>query len=206
LKSTSFLLDAAKPETRNGRKLTAAQMAFDFPHSIYQWWADVGWRKQRLNKTVQQLHRATNQNTIHGGCKFSGREPFYHLCLDVSTHNFSIHVSLDYAWSELASPSVDIGGGIGSLEMELVKEKENSNLSFTIFDIPKTIENSKKVEDEVLLAELFESLTRHHFTTQIWEAQPLPRVFCSWQFFSVDTFRNTYPLRATDLSYSSRFA
>lgn len=42
---------------------------------------------------------------------------------------------------------VDIGGGIGSLEMALVKDERNSSLEFTIFDIPATIENAKVVSD-----------------------------------------------------------
>lgn len=43
------------------------------------------------------------------------------------------------------SPIVDIGGGIGSLEMVLLKEETNSALSFIIFDTPVTIGSAKKV-------------------------------------------------------------
>lgn len=38
-----------------------------------------------------------------------------------------------------------MGGGIGSLEMTLLKDQTNQQLSFTIFDIPQTIENAQKV-------------------------------------------------------------
>jgi hypothetical protein len=51
----------------------------------------------------------------------------------------------DYAWNVLPSPIIDVGGGIGSLEMLLLQDSANHNLSFTIFDIPKTAENAKQV-------------------------------------------------------------
>jgi hypothetical protein len=43
------------------------------------------------------------------------------------------------------SPIVDCGGGIGALEMAILKEEKNLGLEFTIFDIPETVENAKKV-------------------------------------------------------------
>jgi hypothetical protein len=54
----------------------------------------------------------------------------------------------DYPWNKLISPVVDIGGGIGSLEMVLMKDEQNSSLEFTIFDIPTTTENARKVSLE----------------------------------------------------------
>jgi hypothetical protein len=45
----------------------------------------------------------------------------------------------------LSTPIVDIGGGIGTLEMEILKEKRSSHLDFILFDIPQTMENAKKV-------------------------------------------------------------
>ena len=45
----------------------------------------------------------------------------------------------------LPTPIVDIGGGIGTLEMGILKRKRTSHLNFTLFDIPQTIENAKKV-------------------------------------------------------------
>lgn len=53
--------------------------------------------------------------------------------------------NLDYAWNELASPIVDVGGGIGSLEMALLKSGDNSHLKFIIFDIPQTINDGQNV-------------------------------------------------------------
>ena len=51
----------------------------------------------------------------------------------------------DYPWNEQALPIVDVGGGIGSLEMALLKTKEHANLDFIIFDIDTTVANGKKV-------------------------------------------------------------
>jgi hypothetical protein len=51
----------------------------------------------------------------------------------------------DYDWSSLPSPVVDIGGGIGSLELALVKSLPETSFQFLLFDIPETIENAKKV-------------------------------------------------------------
>ena len=43
------------------------------------------------------------------------------------------------------SPIVDVGGGIGTLEMTLLKSERNSGLEFILFDSPGTIENARKV-------------------------------------------------------------
>jgi hypothetical protein len=45
----------------------------------------------------------------------------------------------------LSTPIVDIGGGIGTLEMGILEEKRSSHLDFILFDIPQTMENAKKV-------------------------------------------------------------
>jgi hypothetical protein len=55
------------------------------------------------------------------------------------------HQLVDYPWDRLSTPIVDIGGGIGTLEMGILKEKRSSHLDFILFDIPQTIENAKKV-------------------------------------------------------------
>jgi 16S rRNA G1207 methylase RsmC len=49
----------------------------------------------------------------------------------------------------LSSPVVDIGAGIGTLEMSLLKDKRNNHLDFVLFDIPNTIENAKKVTNSI---------------------------------------------------------
>jgi hypothetical protein len=51
----------------------------------------------------------------------------------------------DYPWKTLASPIIDIGGGIGSFEAMLLSIAKNKKLSFTIFDIEKTVEHAKTV-------------------------------------------------------------
>lgn len=57
----------------------------------------------------------------------------------------SLTYSLDYPWHDLPYPIVDVGGGIGALEMAIMKSEKNRHLEFIIFDIPKTVENAAKV-------------------------------------------------------------
>lgn len=56
-----------------------------------------------------------------------------------------LSIPADYAWEALQSPIVDIGGGIGSLEMALCKLPRFSALEFIIFDTPGTVETAKEV-------------------------------------------------------------
>ena len=53
--------------------------------------------------------------------------------------------NIDCDWHKLDSTIVDVGGGIGSLEMAYLKAYPTSNLEFIIFDIPETSENAKRV-------------------------------------------------------------
>lgn len=57
----------------------------------------------------------------------------------------------DYDWPALESPIIDIGGGIGSLELALAKECSESPFQFVIFDIPETIVNAKKASIHINL-------------------------------------------------------
>ncbi|KAG6847786.1 hypothetical protein H0H93_006002 [Arthromyces matolae] len=115
LKATSYLLEASRPSVDSTRRLTAASHAFAFNGTIFEWMASQEWRGRRMGKAMQQLHRMANGNVV-----------------------------ADYPWNQLNSPIVDVGGGIGSLELVLLKQEENSSLNFRIFDIPATIENAKK--------------------------------------------------------------
>ena len=65
-KATSYLLEAAKPEMRNEKKLSACNIAFNFPNSVFQWMAESGWRGRRMGKAMQELHYVTNHNAISG--------------------------------------------------------------------------------------------------------------------------------------------
>ena len=51
----------------------------------------------------------------------------------------------DFMWETLASLIVNIGGGIGSFKVMLLSIAKNKELSFTIFDIKKTIEHARTV-------------------------------------------------------------
>jgi hypothetical protein len=52
---------------------------------------------------------------------------------------------VDYPWKELTSPIVDIGGGIGTLEMAILQYECNNHLKFVLFDLPETMANARKV-------------------------------------------------------------
>lgn len=126
-RSTSRLVDAAKlsPATNghaNGsassevaKRQPASNIAFGFNESIFEWMASPSqaFRTERLGKSMQQLHSVVN-----------------------------LHVQDDYPWGEIPSPLVDIGGGIGTLEMSLLKFPK---LEFILFDLPKTVETASKV-------------------------------------------------------------
>lgn len=87
-----------------------------------------------MGKAMQQLHRTVNVNVPDGnGC-----------CCLRGRHSLLISLT-DYDWHALQSPIVDVGGGIGTLEMSLLEIERNRNLEFVVFDIPGTIENAEKV-------------------------------------------------------------
>ncbi|KAF7346972.1 S-adenosyl-L-methionine-dependent methyltransferase [Mycena venus] len=120
--AASRLIDVAKrrgmagAEVGDKSRITGTNLAFGFDCSVFEWMAQPqqAWRGERLGRAMKQLHGMANSN-----------------------------VPIDYAWSALTSPIVDCGGGIGALEMAILKEK-NLGLEFTIFDIPETIENAKE--------------------------------------------------------------
>ncbi|EPQ59774.1 S-adenosyl-L-methionine-dependent methyltransferase [Gloeophyllum trabeum ATCC 11539] len=121
-RAASRLLDSAKiRKDENGqvvKSLPAVNLAFGFQEPIFEWMSkpEEAWRGQRLGKAMQQLHRMSNGN-----------------------------VGIDYPWSTLTSPIIDVGGGIGSLELALLEDQRNIHLKFVIFDIPNTTENAAKL-------------------------------------------------------------
>lgn len=86
-----------------------------------------------MGNAMQQLHRMANGNVVFG--------PYHQHIQSISVTQYGT----DYDWSALTSPIVDVGGGIGSLELALVKSRPQDQFQFVLFDIPKTIENAKKV-------------------------------------------------------------
>ncbi|PSR77253.1 hypothetical protein PHLCEN_2v7988 [Hermanssonia centrifuga] len=95
---------------------SALSHAFGFTDPVFKWMAspEQAWRGQRVGKAMQQLHTMANGN-----------------------------VTRDYAWDTLETPVVDIGAGIGSLEMILLGQ-EHRGLQFTLFDLRQTMENAEK--------------------------------------------------------------
>ncbi|KAF9446750.1 S-adenosyl-L-methionine-dependent methyltransferase [Macrolepiota fuliginosa MF-IS2] len=123
-KATSHLLPASKTTSSGDKDTPAINLAFGFDQSVFEWMSREAWRGRRMGNAMQQLHRVANGNVI-----------------------------FDYEWSKLTSPIVDIGGGIGSLELALAKNRPQDQFQFVIFDIPETTENAKKVWKEQVLPE-----------------------------------------------------
>ncbi|KAH9487380.1 O-methyltransferase gedA [Psilocybe cubensis] len=116
-KSTTRLLEAATGKGKESSK-TAANIAFGFDGSVFQWMSSPGneWRGKRTAKAMVQLHGMANGE-----------------------------IGEDYSWEKLATPIIDIGGGIGSFEGVVLSAPKNRDLTFKIFDIEKTVEHAKKV-------------------------------------------------------------
>ncbi|KAG6860475.1 hypothetical protein C0995_010766 [Termitomyces sp. Mi166 len=113
-KATTRLLEAADLQSAGK---TAANIAFGSSQSLFEWMHNPGneWRGKRAGKAMVQLHSMANEG-----------------------------VGEDYPWETLKSPIIDIGGGIGSLQVMLLSVPKNKDLSFVIFDLEKTVENAKK--------------------------------------------------------------
>lgn len=69
----------------------------------------------------------------------------------------------------MPSPLIDIGGGMGALEiMVLTSSEKNKNIKFVIFDLEKTIEKSQEVWSS--LSQYPQNFHRNF--TQFWKHQP----------------------------------
>jgi hypothetical protein len=152
-RASSRLLDAAKttgPVSKDNKKLPAVNIAFDFSGPVFEWMARPGesYRGKRMGEAMQQLHGMCNVNVAKGT-----KTQSIFLLLPLT-----IIKLVEYPWGALSTPIVDIGGGIGTLEMGILKEKASSHLDFILFDIPQTIENGKKVIINMLLYLLFANL------------------------------------------------
>jgi len=133
-KATIHLLDAATFQGGENQK-TAANIGFGFNGSIFNWMTSPGneWRGKRAGNAMVQLHSMANGGIGEGISKI--------WLQDVETSRTKI---TDYLWEEQATPIIDIGGGMGSFEEMLLSVPKNNKLTFTIFDIDKTIDNTRK--------------------------------------------------------------
>ncbi|KAJ6566042.1 S-adenosyl-L-methionine-dependent methyltransferase [Mycena capillaripes] len=119
-------------------RITGTNLAFGFDCSVFEWMAQP-----------QQAWRSCDEAAPRHG-EFERANRYEQLLFDVCLVPFWDDVLIralfwiDYAWSTLMSPIVDCGGGIGALEMAILKEEKNLGLEFIIFDIPETVENAKK--------------------------------------------------------------
>ncbi|OJT07762.1 O-demethylpuromycin-O-methyltransferase [Trametes pubescens] len=118
-KATAYLVEAARTTPSVDKSPTPAlNLAFGFEGPVFQHWADGAhaWRGKRLGHAMKQLHQVANGNVI-----------------------------TDFQWSALQSPVVDVGGGIGALELALVRAHPNSAVSFVVFDIAETLGHAQTV-------------------------------------------------------------
>lgn len=125
--------------------VTGANIAFGFESSIFKWMAlpDNVWRAQRVGRAMQQYHRMANSNVRTGSYRLT----------TARWHDWTLkyfYTATDYPWHNLTSPIVDCGGGIGTMERNLLSIPSNSHLRFKLFDLPSTIENAKKVSKVLL--------------------------------------------------------
>ncbi|KAL7284225.1 hypothetical protein ACG7TL_001507 [Trametes sanguinea] len=119
-KAAAYLAEAAREGEQPAAKgaPTALNLAFGFQGPAFQHWAnaDQAWRGKRMGQAMKQLHQMANANVV-----------------------------TDFDWRSLQSPLVDLGGGIGTLEMALTKAYPQSPLNFIIVDIAETVKNALAV-------------------------------------------------------------
>jgi len=134
-KAAVHLLDAAR-QTGETKKRTAANIAFNYSETLFEWMASLGneWRGERAGRAMVQLHEMANGGIGEG----KSRTDSVQWCRD-------LHESVDFPWHGLKCPIIDIGGGIGSFESAILLVPQNKDLNFMIFDIEKTVEHAKKV-------------------------------------------------------------
>ncbi|KAI0324082.1 S-adenosyl-L-methionine-dependent methyltransferase [Cubamyces sp. BRFM 1775] len=119
-KAAAYLAEAARASVPSGVQgapaPAALNLALGFEGSVFKYWEDPTrvWRGKRMGQAMKQLHQMANAN-----------------------------VTIDFNWQALISPLVDVGGGIGSLEMALTKAYPTSTLQFIIVDIPDTIKAAR---------------------------------------------------------------
>ncbi|XP_006459129.1 hypothetical protein AGABI2DRAFT_134649 [Agaricus bisporus var. bisporus H97] len=148
-KASSQLLPASKVTGSNGsdgKEVPAINLAFGFKDSVFDWLSRESWRGRRMGNAMQQLHRVANENT-----------------------------AFDYDWSALESPIIDVGGGIGSLEMIILRNLPQERFQFVVFDKPGTVEQGKKVWQGLSVPETFSvSFQAGDFMATTFEETSIP--------------------------------
>ncbi|CDO74764.1 hypothetical protein BN946_scf185001.g12 [Trametes cinnabarina] len=119
-KAAAYLAEAAREGEQPAVKgaPTALNLAFGFEGPAFKHWAnaDHAWRGKRMGQAMKQLHQMANANVV-----------------------------TDFDWRALQSPLVDLGGGIGTLEMALTEAYPESTLNFIIVDIAETVRNALSI-------------------------------------------------------------
>ncbi|EKM53028.1 uncharacterized protein PHACADRAFT_259202 [Phanerochaete carnosa HHB-10118-sp] len=118
-KAAAHLVETARAGGNKGGKKgkSGANLAFGFEGPLFEWYSGPAqvWRGQRMGRAMQQLHKMANGNVV-----------------------------TDFDWCALDGPVVDVGGGIGSLEMTVMKTFPDTAPPFIIFDIAETSADARK--------------------------------------------------------------
>ncbi|KAI0635107.1 S-adenosyl-L-methionine-dependent methyltransferase [Trametes polyzona] len=128
-KAASYLSEAARaPDNESKGSAPALNLAFGFEGPVFQHWADGAhaWRGKRLGQAMKQLHQMANGNVV---------VEIYH----------PLDIGPDFDWAGLQSPVVDVGGGIGALELALVRAYPDSTVNFVVVDLAETLKNARTV-------------------------------------------------------------
>ncbi|KAH9896815.1 S-adenosyl-L-methionine-dependent methyltransferase [Cubamyces lactineus] len=152
-KAAAYLTEAARASLPKGAKYTPApaalNLALGFEGSVFKHWEDPSHSRhgKRMGQAMKQLHQMANAN-----------------------------VAVDFNWQALSSPLVDVGGGIGSLEMALTRAYPSSTLQYIIVDIPDTIKAARAIwESQPPNIRQSVSFVAGDFLAQTLDATGLPR-------------------------------
>ncbi|KAI0823437.1 S-adenosyl-L-methionine-dependent methyltransferase [Trametes gibbosa] len=118
-KAAAHLVEAARTSASpTGTPTPALNLAFGFDGPVFQHWngPSNAWRADRMGLAMKQVHQMANGNVVH-----------------------------DFDWPSLPSPVIDIGGGIGTLELALLKVYPESTTRFTVVDLAETIKSAETV-------------------------------------------------------------
>lgn len=136
----AHLVEVARSAGNMGGKKgkVASHVAFGFDVPVFKWYSDPAqvWQEQQMSLAMQQLHRMANGNVVAGTHQLFTLHNLRKLMNDTL---------LDFDWCVLNGPVVDVGSGIGALEMVVMKTYPDTALPFIIFDNFKIFENVRKV-------------------------------------------------------------
>ncbi|KAH9852108.1 S-adenosyl-L-methionine-dependent methyltransferase [Lenzites betulinus] len=118
-KAAAHLVEAARTRTTTTEIPTPAlNLAFGFEGPVFQHWNDASnaWRADRMGLAMKQVHQMANGNVV-----------------------------TDFDWPSLPSPVIDVGGGIGTLELAILKLYPEAPVRFIVVDLAETCKSAETV-------------------------------------------------------------